>query len=97
MNTGGAAGDRHIEPIVHEDARRAAARQADQFVDEVGQRARLEIALADLQVVDTRVDGMPRLRDQTPPHGTRVGSATQSTAIGDELQDQGSTCESVER
>ena len=97
MNPGGAAGDRHIEPIVHEDACRAAARQPDQFVDELGQRARLEITLANLQVVDTRVDGMARLRDQAPPHGARVGSAAQSTAIGDELQDQGSTCESVEK
>ena len=97
MNPGGAASDRHIEPIVHEDARRAAARQADQFVNEVSQRACLEITLADLQIVDTRVDGMSRLRDQTSPHGARVGSAAQSTAIGDELEDQGSTCESVEK
>ena len=84
MDAGGAAGERHVEAIVHEHARRAAARQRDQLLHEVGKRGRLEIALADLQVVDARVDGMPRLLragSAAPRRGRREPPANRRRSV----------------
>ena len=90
-----AAGEGHVEAIVHDDARRAAARQYHDLLHQVHQRRGLEIPLPDLQIVDACIDGMARLLEETPPQRADVRCRRQSTAIGDELQDQGSTCESV--
>jgi hypothetical protein len=96
VNAGGAARKGDVEAIVDEDAGRTAARHGDQFLDDIRELRCLEIALAELQVVDAGVDGMTGLLDEAAPYRAAVRrSAGQPMPIRDELQDQGSTRESV--
>ncbi len=62
-----AAGEGDVEAIVHDDARRAAARQYHDLLHQVHERCGFEIPFPDLQIVDAGIDGMARLLEETSP------------------------------
>jgi hypothetical protein len=64
MDAVGAARQRHIQPIVDNDSRRRAAGDRQGGLDERGELAGLEIALAHLNEIDADVDGGLELGQQ---------------------------------
>jgi hypothetical protein len=68
MHARRAAGEGHVEAIVHDDARRAAARQNHHLLHQVRERRGFEVPFPDLQVVDARIDGMTRLLEEASPY-----------------------------
>ena len=69
----------------------------EQLGDQRGQRAGLEIALADLDQIDAGVGRAPRLRDQAGAR--RAGAAPAATAppIGDQADHRVSSCSDTSR
>ena len=89
----GSARERHIQAVVYDHAGAAAARGGDDAVDELGELSPTEIAFADLDDVDAGRDGISDLTEKAASNGTRArGARRELPAIGDEMEDQGSTC-----
>ena len=79
MHAMGAAGDRHVEAIVHEHAGLAAANCGKDTSHELRERRRLEVALAHLNPIDARSGRRARLPNRIGP-----------PPVGDEADDHGS-------
>ena len=87
MDAVGAAGERDVKPVVDDDARGGAAREAEQVGGERGEVGRREVAFAQVDEIDARIDGVLRLFEHTTPSRLERGSAGQEPApIGDEAQ-----------
>ena len=85
----GAGDQRHVRPIVDEDARRLTRSSLETALDQPAQVTRFEVRLADLHEIHARGGGLAHLPDQeilrTPSDGTGAGS--DPLAVRHEAQD----------
>jgi hypothetical protein len=90
MHAGRSTGQRHIQSVVDDHARRRPFAESDGFSDQRGEDRGVEIALSNLQEVNAGVDGESRLPNQARARqGWLRRRPAQAPAVGDEMNDQG--------
>ena len=93
MHSIGSARERHIQTVVHDHSRVAATCGRDDLCDELREVSPLEISLADLDDVDACRDAVSGLTQKAASDGGRGrGARSELAAIGDQMENQGSTC-----
>ena len=82
-----AAGHRNVEPIVDDDARRRSASDGDRLRHQIGEPARVQVALPDLHEIDAGFHRFANLRDDTTADRGIVAPGAEPAAVGDQAQD----------
>ena len=92
-------GERHIEPIVDDDAGLRAPGKRDHCAHERGKRARGKVPFSNLHDVNPGLDRVTRLFEEASALLVIIRSAgvtgAEASTVGDEMKNQGRTCVSA--